>query len=163
MTERYAASRGDAGLLKLMPPDEPARLLSPRRAPITEPPPASPASAKDQDPMAVKKKPKRYSPEEKAAIMVRIAESSAAQVSRETGITEGTLSNWKKAKPKAAKKVAKRAASTNGNGHGHATPDGLPTLELKGLRGWVARAVRDELAPVRRQLQNLVDAMGKAP
>lgn len=108
--ERYVATRSEPGLLQLVPnEDEPTRRLSSRRPsqPPTDDPPA--LVTKDRDHMAAaKKKPKRYSPEEKAAVMAKVAESSAAQVSRETGI-------------------------------------------------------RAELAPVRKQLQNLVDAMGKAP
>jgi len=159
--ERYVAGRGDAGLPKR--PSRTRPILQPEQF---LPPAATPASTEDRDHMAAKKKPKRYSPEEKAAIMARVAESSAAQVSRETGITEGTISFWKKkakaSTPKAAKKVAKRAAPAT-NGHADPTPDDLPTLQLKGLRAWVSRAVRDELAPVRKQLQSLVDAMGKVP
>lgn len=158
MSERYVASRG--GLLELVP--------SSRRPsqPPTDEPPAS--VTKDQDHMAAKKKRKLYTPEEKAEILARAEASSAAEVSRESGISEGTISFWRKkakgtAKARPATKVAKRApVETNG----HADPpasDELPTLQLKGLRQWVSRAVRDELAPVRRQLQGLVDAMGKAP
>lgn len=136
---------------------------------LVEPlPPAAmqpPALTKDQDHMAKsgKKRGIRHSKETIAGVLARLdAGESGAAVSRDTGISEATISVWKRKKEttgKTAAKKAARAAAPKGNGavahaNGKDEAAGAPTLVLTGLRAWVREEVRKELDARLRLMQS---------